>query len=79
MLQALIALFSVSYQDVFLICFSLVSPASFENVRAKVSNCCMSERVKAGKVSAYLCFIRPVCALVVSKFAYFLPVLDKPL
>lgn len=25
------------YQDVFLICFSLVSPASFENVRAKVS------------------------------------------
>lgn len=33
----LIALFSLSYQDVFLICFSLVSPASFENVRAKVS------------------------------------------
>jgi hypothetical protein len=24
-------------QDVFLICFSLVSPASYENVRAKVS------------------------------------------
>jgi len=26
----------VCYQDVFLICFSLISPASFENVRAKV-------------------------------------------
>lgn len=26
----------LSVQDVFLICFSLVSPASFENVRAKV-------------------------------------------
>lgn len=25
-------------QDVFLICFSLVSPASYENVRAKVSS-----------------------------------------
>ena len=24
--------------DVFLICFSLVSPASYENVKAKVSN-----------------------------------------
>lgn len=30
-------LLSFSHQDVFLICFSLVSPASFENVRAKVS------------------------------------------
>lgn len=29
-------LLSLSLQDVFLICFSLVSPASFENVRAKV-------------------------------------------
>ena len=37
---ALIALCSLSYQDVFLICFSLVSPASFENVRAKVSRAC---------------------------------------
>lgn len=27
---------SLSLKDVFLICFSLVSPASFENVRAKV-------------------------------------------
>ena len=26
---------SLSFQDVFLICFSLVNPASFENVRAK--------------------------------------------
>lgn len=26
----------VCLQDVFLICFSLVSPASYENVRAKV-------------------------------------------
>ena len=26
-------------QDVFLICFSVISPASFENVRAKVSLC----------------------------------------
>ena len=25
----------IKYQDVFLICFSLVNPASFENVRAK--------------------------------------------
>lgn len=28
----------LSFQDVFLICFSLISPASFENVRAKVSD-----------------------------------------
>lgn len=28
---------SFPLKDVFLICFSLVSPASFENVRAKVS------------------------------------------
>lgn len=27
-----------SIQDVFLICFSLVSPASYENVRAKVGD-----------------------------------------
>ena len=26
---------SIKYQDIFLICFSLVNPASFENVRAK--------------------------------------------
>lgn len=26
----------LQFQDVFLICFSLISPASFENVRAKV-------------------------------------------
>lgn len=31
------SLLSRSIQDVFLICFSLVSPASYENVRAKVS------------------------------------------
>lgn len=39
-LWALIVLLALSHQDVFLICFSLVSPASFENVRAKVSRCC---------------------------------------
>lgn len=31
-----VILHPLSVQDVFLICFSLVSPASFENVRAKV-------------------------------------------
>jgi hypothetical protein len=35
--QCVIGRFFLCFQDVFLICFSLVSPASFENVRAKVS------------------------------------------
>lgn len=35
--DTLVFLCLFSHQDVFLICFSLVSPASFENVRAKVS------------------------------------------
>ena len=37
-LPSLNILFSFSLQDVFLICFSLISPASFENVRAKVGD-----------------------------------------
>lgn len=36
-----------SPKDVFLICFSLVSPASFENVRAKVGQWCR-EGLSAG-------------------------------
>ena len=41
------------FQDVFLICFSLVNPASFENVRAKVSE----ERKFVCFFVFYICFI----------------------
>lgn len=44
-------------QDVFLICFSLVSPASYENVRAKVSLKCAGGHMwvapREGGVSCY--------------------------
>lgn len=38
MLQAVITLVFLFYQNVFLICFSLVMPASYENVRHKVGS-----------------------------------------
>jgi len=31
--------FAILFQDVFLVCFSLVNPASLENFRAKVNDC----------------------------------------
>ena len=34
-ISSLILYININYQDIFLICFSLVTPASFENVRAK--------------------------------------------
>lgn len=49
---------SFPHQDVFLICFSLVSPASFENVRAKVSRC-RAEGVKTVKDTKTHCNISP--------------------
>lgn len=49
---------SSSYQDVFLICFSLVSPASFENVRAKVSGCGELQAV-AGREASRVIFDLP--------------------
>lgn len=58
--------FCLSHQDVFLICFSLVSPASFENVRAKVSRC-RAEGVKTVKtLTAIVTFpLRGLCSCVI--------------
>lgn len=54
----------VCLQDVFLICFSLVSPASYENVRAKVRQ--KSLEVEEGEIdgASYLADIfsgMPLC------------------